>query len=201
MTKEDTMSTVTDEVVDTDSVVKTTDVNPPKVPSSFRDLKRADLLNAARYFGTETEGGVEVLRTDLHDSGVTWEDYVKAFKLPGHEDIPDAPYVGPSQVDVEDWEDAPELEKAVSEVIITAPPVDLAPAERYLVKFIGENPYFETGRFKFTIENPYAVMTAEEAQDVLVAEPTKFRQAFPDELKEFFDEQDSKPKRRVLRRG
>lgn len=170
-----------------ESIVTSSDVAPVKVPTSFKDLKKPELLLAADFFGTETEGGVEALRADLVDNGVTFDDYLEHF----HPEVANAEPVSqkfamPEPVDVESWPDADEGgEDVTSPVTATAVPT-LAPAEKYLIKFIGENPYFEFGRYKFTTEKPYGIMPAAHAQDALVNEPTKFRQAFPDELQEFY---------------
>ena len=168
-----------------ENVVTTGDVAPVKVPKSFNDLKKADLVAAANYFGTETEGNVEALRADLLDSGVTFAEYLKAFYP--EEEVKLTPDVGmPDPVDIEDWPDAEEGGDEVTEIITAAATPTLAPTEKYLIKFVGQNPYFEFGPYKFTQEKPYGIMPAADAQRALVSEPTKFRQAFPAELEEFY---------------
>lgn len=171
----------------TENVVKTEDVAPKKQPKAFKDLKRPELIAAAQSFGTDDEGTNEAIRADLEEAGVTWEMYVKAFKLEGHEDIPDPEELAFAQVDEENLIDGDdEGVNEVSEVITAAPTPTLAPADKYLIKFIGENPYFEFGKYKFTADKPYGIMPAADAQKALVQEPTKFRQAFPAELQEFY---------------
>lgn len=176
-----------EDAVETDSVIKSTDINPPKVePKSFEDLTLDELVSAANMFGTETEGDEKTLREDLTLNGVKWNMYVRAFRLPGWEDIPADEPSWPVEVDVEDAPDADEQEVVQVQEVIAAPPVALAADQKYLVKFIGENPYFEFKRYRFTQDNPYAVMPAADAQDALVTEAKKFRQAFPAELQEFY---------------
>lgn len=166
------------------NVVTTSDIAPVKVPKSFNELKKTDLVAAANHFGTETEGNVELLKADLLENGVTFEQYLAAFH-PTAAPEPE-PFVLPEPVDVEDWPDAEESE--VNNVsVVTVPQVpEFAQEQKYLIRFIGENPYFEFGKYKFTSEKPYGVMTATDAQRALVEEPTKFRQAFPAELEEFY---------------
>jgi hypothetical protein len=170
----------------TKNVVTSTDVAPSKNPESFNDLNLEQLREAARAFGSDDEGNEEVVRANLEQDGVTWKMYVKQFKLDGHESIPDPELVKPQQVELtDDDEDEKEVEEVTNEVV-AAPELDLAPQQKYLIKFIGENPYFEFGRYKFTQEKPYTAMNAEDAQRALVSEPKKFRQAFPAELEEFY---------------
>lgn len=172
---------------DDTNVVTTTAVAPKKVPKSFNDLKKDDLVAAARAFGTLEEGNAAELKADLAEAGVTFKMYAEAFKLEGYEAIPDEPeeFEMPEPTDVEDWPDAEEGEN-VSEVKTAAPVPKLDAAEKYLIRFVGENPYFEFGKYKFTQENPYGIMPAEDAQKALTKEPEKFRQAWPAELQEYY---------------
>lgn len=169
-----------------EDAITSVDAAPKKQPTAFRDLSKDQLVAAANAFGTLDEGNKQELLADLEESGVTWKMYVKQFQLEGHEDIPDVEEVAPLQVDEVDLVDAPEGVEDLSEPV-TAAPVELAPADKYLIKFIGENPYFEFGKYKFTQDSPYGVMPASDAQKALVNEPTKFRQAFPAELQDFYN--------------
>lgn len=167
---------------DVDNVITSNDV-VTKVPKSFKDLSKEQLVEAANYFGTENQGVRKEIESDLVDSYVTWDMYVKAFKLPGHEELPELTNEWPEQVDVED---APEEEENVTDnEVLAAEPVKLAPADKYLIKMTRKNPYFEFAKYKFTTEKPYAIMTAADAQRILETEEG-FRQAFPAELQEFY---------------
>jgi hypothetical protein len=169
-----------------ETVIASSDVAPVKVPKSFKDLKKPELLQAAAYFGTDIEGAnnVEEIRAALLEDAVTFDDYLEAFH-PADKPVEEEKFVMPDPIDIEDWPDAPEGGDDVTVVTVTETPV-LAPTEKYLIKFVGQNPYFEFGKYKFTQEKPYGIMTAADAQDALVSEPTKFRQAFPAELEEFY---------------
>jgi hypothetical protein len=163
---------------------KENDYTPANSPSSFAALKKPELVAAATYFGTETEGNVASLRADLEDAGVTWADYAEAFKIPGWENLKGEPTPDLPPPPVDDWDE--KEEDTVTEVAtLSAVPV-LSADTKYLVKFVGQNPYFEHGRFKFTQDRPYAIMTADQAQDALESESRNFRQAYPKELKEFY---------------
>ena len=174
-----------------ENVVSTTDVAPLKEPKSFNDLNKDQLVAAALAFGADETGTKESIKADLAEMGVTWPMYAQAFKVGKYADADLDEVVEefemPEPVNVEDWPDAPEVGENVQPELATAPSVpQLAPAEKYLIKFIGENPYFEFGKYKFTQESPYGIMPASDAQTALTKEPEKFRQAFPAELQEFY---------------
>jgi hypothetical protein len=168
---------------DDTNVVTTTAVAPVKVPKSFNDLNKAQLVAAAQSFGTLEEGNAAEIKADLAESGVTWDMYARAFKLEGYDELPEEKFEMPEPQDAEDWPDADEEE---SPLVTAAPVPKLAQNEKYLIKFTGENRYFEFGKYKFTQDNPYGIMPAEDAQRALTEEPEKFRQAFPKELKEYY---------------
>ena len=158
-----------------------------KIPKKWSDLNKAQVIEAADYFGTQNTGTVKEMLADLEDAAVTWDMYVTAVvkqePLPGSEDDSFGTKLDESEIE---WIDG-EVEDNMTETLITVPRIaPMAPAEKYLIKFIGENPYFERGKHKFTSDKPYAIMGAQDAQDALVDEPKKFRQAFPDELAEFY---------------
>jgi hypothetical protein len=148
-----------------------------KVPTSFKNLNKEELLAAAEFFGTETEGNVTVLKMDLEENGVTWESYAKAFLEPKVEDVVAEDAVGEAVSELENI-DEPEYN------IVTAQPNIVMP-EKYLVRMTRKNPYFEFKRYKFTADNPYAIMDPEDAKDLLEGEEG-FRQAFPSELSDFY---------------
>lgn len=158
-----------------ENTVTSSDIAPVKVPKSFRDLNKKELVAAAEFFGTDAEGGVEALRSGLAEDGVTFEDYLAAFH-PGEA-------VSTQTVEEEFVEVVP---TEPVKVVTAAPEPELSAQQKYLIKFIGENPYFEFGSYKFSKERPYGIMPASDAQRALVSEPTKFRQAYPAELEEFY---------------
>jgi hypothetical protein len=174
------------EVVADENVVTTEDVAPKKQPKSFADLNKSELLKAAEYFGADTEGNAIALRASLEDWGVTWNQYVKAFKLEGHEDIPEQPEIHPLEVDEADLIDDDEQEVEELTVKTAEPTPKLKASDNYLIKFVGENPYFEFEKYKYTQDKPFAIMPADAAQRALEQEPKKFRQAFPKELQEYY---------------
>ena len=147
-------------------VVKSSDVSP-KTPKSFRDLNKDQLVQAALFFGTEEEGNKEALLADLVANGVEWEDYVNAFlEAPGVEPEPEPVAEEPTRV-------------------VAQEPTVLKAQDKYLIKMERKNPYFEFGKYKFTQENPYAIMPADDAQAILTKE-SGFRQALPGELQEYY---------------
>lgn len=175
---EDTNTTVT---------LSSTYHEPANRPESFKALRHAELVEAALHFGTEDEGSDELIRADLEANNVTWNMYSRWKRLPGWEELPDDDFESPELPFPEPLDDWDEEEDKVKEVIVTAPAVPvLEGGSKFLVKFIGQNWYFERGKYSFSKDAPYALMSADDAQAALVEEPTKFRQAFPAELKEFY---------------
>lgn len=78
---------------------------------------------------------------------------------------------------------APVAEPEVN--VVVKQPLVVAPADKFLLKMVRENPLFETRGYKFTKEHPYALVAADDAQYILEYEDG-FRQALPSELAEFY---------------
>lgn len=154
------------------------ETTPANLPSSFKALHIDQLRAAADYFGSDSAGNAEAIRTALDEDGITWAMYAKEFGLPS-DDVVETPDF-PEKVD--DWD---EKEEEVSEVVTQEAVPTLAVDQKYLIRMTRKNPYFEWRRYKFTQEKPYAIMSAEDAQEILESEQG-FRQAYPLELKEFY---------------
>jgi hypothetical protein len=172
-----------------DDVVTSSDVAPKKVPTSFNDLNKEQLVAAALAFGTDETGNKEAIKADLLESGVTFDQYLEMFHPGEKVTVTPEPetFELPEPTNIEDWPDADEGgDEEVSKPVTVAATPQLAPADKYLIKFIGENPYFEFGTYKFSQDKPYGIMPAQDAQKALVSEPDKFRQAYPAELQEFY---------------
>jgi hypothetical protein len=58
--------------------------------------------------------------------------------------------------------------------------------EKYLVKMTRANPLFQVGPYKFTKEHPYALVEGSDLRKLL-DEEEGFRQAYPDEIDEFYN--------------
>lgn len=164
--------------------VASTEHEPANRPESFEALKLNELQAAAEAFGVDWAGeNEETIRANLAADYITWNMYVKQFKLPGWDQLPEDGDEFPEPI--EDW-DEKEDEEEVTADVITAPAVALLNEGKYLIKFVGQNWYFERGKYTFTKEKPYALMNARDAQAALVEEPTKFRQAMPQELEDYY---------------
>lgn len=158
---------------------------PANRPSSFKALKPNELRYAAELFGVDNDSPVdEVILANLESDGITWKMYAERMNLPGWQELPEDDSIDFPEP-LEDWDEAEEVE--VTETIITRAPVQTLNEGKYLIKFIGENWYFEHGKYSFSKDSPYALMNARDAQNALVGEPSKFRQAYPDELESFYD--------------
>jgi hypothetical protein len=57
--------------------------------------------------------------------------------------------------------------------------------EKYLVKMTRQNPLYQVGPYKFTKDYPYALVDGKDLRKLL-EEEEGFRQAFPDEVEDFY---------------
>lgn len=166
-------------------------------PNKFSDLNEAELASAAQYFGVEV-GNKDFMVAGFADDNISWEDYLAA-------DVPDKPKAAkPSETGSEPVDGYPDevatavakrvaKKTAAKEETVTVKTPEVVTADRepvlaqanYLIKMERKNPLFEFGQYKFTKEDPYNIMPAEDAQRILTKE-TGFRQAFPDELREYY---------------
>lgn len=144
------------------------------------------LHTVADYFGVDPEESIEEQVIALTENGVTYATYARAFKIPLPEDYVEDEELGEVNFDEETVED--------TGPVTVSRGASLAPQAEYLIKMTRLNPYFEVASvsnnrkvFKFTQDHPYAIMDARTAQFVLEREEG-FRQAFPDELADFYED-------------
>lgn len=176
---------------------KTVKENPDAI--SAADMKSVPSMNmlsaldlptlhvVADYFGVESQDTIEEQVLALSEHGVTYALYAKEFKIPLPDDYVEEEDEPLNELDVE------EASEVNNEPVTVERSASLAPQQEYLIKMTRANPYFEVASvvskgkvFRFTQEHPYAIMDARTAQYVLERE-TGFRQAFPDELAEFYE--------------
>lgn len=163
-------------------------------PTKFADLTAKELYRSATEdFAVPVEetdkNKKKVLLAALVEAGVEWGDYVEQ-----HPDV--AP------------EEKPKYEPTLANTVQGAEPVDPqekwadprqnvrkesirvnrgldSTGEPYLIKMERDNLVFETRGYRFTRENPYALVDPKDAEYILRVEDG-FRQAFPSELEEFY---------------
>jgi hypothetical protein len=160
-----------------------------KVPKALSELKQPELLAAAAHFGSDEKGNAKELLASLVTDGITIEQYNAVFHPQTEKPVEQQAAPAPGTITNETLDEiyGEEEEEVVAvEAVITAPEnADLAPKQKYLIKMTRKNPYFEFKHHKFTQERPYAIMNANDAQEILSTEEG-FRQAFPAELEEFY---------------
>lgn len=154
-------------------------------PTSFEDLKPAELYRSAvEDFALVVDEAdktkKKVLLAAFLEGGIEWDDYVAQ-----HPEVAPEPVEEPVVVDptVSVVATAPTLVDPTQVVVAQAPVFQ--PAATYLIKMERDNPLYETRGYKFTQENPYALMSAADADYVLSREDG-FRQATPSELQEYY---------------
>lgn len=162
-----------------------------ELPTKFEDLDAKELYRSAVAdfaLPVEEGDGKKVLLAAFVEGGVLWDDYVSQHPEVSPEPLPAANLTIGNEVSVEPQEkwadDDRNKEAAVPSIRVASPPV-INPNEQWLIKMERKNPLFEVRGHRFTQENPYALVSPKDAQYILSKEDG-FRQAFPDELEEFY---------------
>lgn len=153
-----------------------------KLPTSFKDLRVAELRRSAiEDFAVEVDSKAtsdEVVAA-LAESGVEWKDYLECH--PEARPVQAAPVeAAPTVVSKEVITDS----RPAREDVVVQQPLAIAD-QPYLIKMERDNPLYQTLGYTFTSSHPYQLVKAEDAQYIL-SEETGFRQAFPNELAEFY---------------
>lgn len=139
---------------------------------SFKSLSLDELKRTAvEDFAVDFEEGAtkDSVIAALAESGVTWQMYCQAVGL---------------EEEVEKPLDKASVKR--SEVKTVEAGVSGDEEDKYLIRMDRENPYFEFRGYKFTKENPYAVMPVRVANAILTLEDG-FAVASPAEVAEFYD--------------
>lgn len=166
------------------NTVTTKDMNYGSV--GFNTLNLDELQSIADYYGVDKAETIQEQIANFASEGVTYAQYAKDMKVPLPEDYEEElPEVDEDEINLE--------AETVQQVPVTVPRQVALPDTTYLIKMTRDNPYFEVAAkdgsrkvYKFTQQHPYAVMDRHTAQYVLAHEE-RFRQAFPDELAEFYE--------------
>lgn len=152
---------------------------------SFKDLKIEELRRSAvEDFAVEIgeKDGKDIIIAALVESGVSWSDYVAQHpEVAPIEETPVAVVTSKTVTSTETIAPVPteEIVVRVKEEVVSAP------TDKFLIKMVRENLMYETRGHRFTKQHPYALVSPADAQYILSKEDG-FRQAFPDELQEFY---------------
>jgi len=137
---------------------------------SFNTLKKPQLRAVVDGFGIDVDekATVEVLKAAVADNAdvIDWDEAVKILKAE-------------NLWTEEDEEKAAEV-KAEAKAKADARPKDV------LIKMRRANKSYEMLGYKFTQNNPYALMTAEDAETITDLDPDGFVYATPKEAIEFY---------------
>lgn len=166
-------------------------------PTKFEDLSKDELIRSALEdfavdLSDEEQGSKKTVLAALLESNLTWNDYVAQHpevapeekaavvtsNAPSHGKVGEGVTTGEITVNSD-----PEPEPTVH---VATPVVQaVSPNDQYLLKMTRDNPLYQTRGYEFTKEHPYALVSANDAQWILENEQG-FRQAFPNELAEFY---------------
>lgn len=163
------------------------------VPTKFEDYKVAELRDIAENeFAVDIEPNASeaAVLAALLESGVTFDQHlanhpefaaVEDAKVEAAEENSDSGVVTTEQMQ----EKPVEEEEPVQTKIIVKEEVPLSSKEEWLIKMVRANPLYEVRGYRFTQENPFALVGPEDAEYLLTRE-TGFRQATPRELQEYY---------------
>ena len=146
-------------------------------PTAFRDLDVKELRRSAIEdfaVAVSDRDSKDAVLAALTESGVKWADYVAQH-----------PEVAPDKEESAKVVEEVVEEKPVKENVRVAEAPVMNQGDKFLIKMTRDNPLYEVRGHRFTTEHPYAIMSVEDAQYVLKHEDG-FRQAFPDELAEYY---------------
>lgn len=151
---------------------------------SFNKLSLEELVRTAdedfAFELTDDEKGSKKLAlAAFTEAGLKFGDYLKANPDQAEKFAPQPAAV---ETPVEEGVVVTTVETEV--VPVTAAVPDFQTEKPYLIKMLRDNPLYEVGRYRFTTDHPYVLVDAADAQRVLNNEG--FRQAFPDELAEYY---------------
>lgn len=153
-------------------------------PTQFSDLGIKELRRSAvADFAVDIKptDNKETVLAALAESGVAWSDYVDQHPEVAPEE---APAPNPGVVTSASLKEEPVVEAPAPRIRVQESPVTNT-TDTFLIKMTRENPLYETRGYRFTQAHPYALVSAKDAQYILSKEEG-FRQAFPDELDEYY---------------
>lgn len=177
---------------------------------AFKDLTIPQLRGLATTFRVNLNGKTrkpEIVKA-IEDAGITWNMYESLTSVPDEEPAlsfeedlepahePEVAGQEPLPFEVEwpdyssedaDFEADPVVAQAPVEPEVAIAPVEEKEPEYMVVKMDRENRVFQAFGYEFTRENPYMLVTQDEA-DVLIEEIGGFRASSPRELREYYGE-------------
>jgi|ERR1044072_3203571 hypothetical protein len=155
---------------------------------SFVKLNKKELLQAAAFFGidefTESNTKPEIIAGLDEDENATWDNYKKFHEAKkNNEEVPDH---DPDE-EVEPGVHAPDepAEEPFSEPATEAVQFD----RQVLLRMDRKNPTYEILGYKFTKDQPFHVMSEDDAQQIIdlsMLEGGGFRIATPAEARSYF---------------
>jgi hypothetical protein len=145
---------------------------------SFDKFNKAKLIEAAQMFGVDYEEswGKSAFVAAFLEEGVTYDQYVKLKKI--MEDAADKDHVDEES---ESFEEESSSSEDKSEGFSDVPAVK----DKVLVKMERENPHYIINGMVFTKDNPFALATEEQYEEIVKREKG-FRLATQEEAKAFY---------------
>lgn len=160
---------------------------------AFTDLKRDELVQAAQFYKVDVSANdtKAAIATALLDKGISpdqWEQDREAYE--NGEDVDgnkraSAAAITSDNFEGSDEEEEPEAdaEEDEEEPAEEEPEAQADDSDLVLVRFVGRNASFTTGRHTFSRNQPFALMSEEQFESL---DRAKFRKANKAEAEEFF---------------
>jgi hypothetical protein len=143
--------------------------NPKEDIMSFNTLKKNQLRAVVDGFGIEVDEKANVAELKAAIAEAEYVDWDESVALLKNENLWD-----------EEDEEKEETAKAEKQAELDARPKDT------LLRMHRANRSYEIRGYRFTQSNPYALVTAEDAEAITDADPDGFRYATPKEAIEFY---------------
>jgi hypothetical protein len=140
-----------------------------RILMSFNTLKKDQLKAVATGFGLDVADNAKVdeLKAAIAEADyIQWDEAVTLLKNEGL------------------WEEEDEKKEEAAEAEKQAE-LDARPKDT-LIRMYRDNHSYEIRGYRFTKKNPYALVTAEDAEAITEADPDGFRYATPKEAIEFY---------------
>jgi len=134
---------------------------------SFEKMRVEELKDICEYFAVDQGKNKTETLKNLEESGVTWDQWVKFQKMEEE-----------TKHDPEDIFDENKEKLEASEKFTTQSNV--------ILKLVSKNFSFQVLGYTFTQKNPFVVMSAQKAQDIIDFYPESFRIATPREAEQFY---------------
>lgn len=135
---------------------------------SFEKMRVEELKDVCEYFGVDLGKNKADTLKNLEEVGVTWDQWVKFQKMEEE-----------SKNDSDDVFDEAKSELEASQKFTEK-------EQNVILKLVSKNFSFQVLGYNFSQKNPFVVLSAKKAQQIIDFYPDSFRIATPREAEQFY---------------